>query len=471
MSVGMSLDFRSMQLFLDHVDEALGAEQPSHENLTLDELTSLWKASDFKPGSVVLLVFPNSKLLLKHVFAVLLAGYVPALVAPSTPISRLNDIANNFNAKAIIRSKLFENGLDNFDYITQIDKHDVVVLNNSKELLTQPGEVILTTSGTSGFSSGCVFDFAALIKNAEKHAEAINLSKYDTVLVNLPLFYSYAFVAQALASYVMGSRLVISSPPFSCSRFVSDVEKYQVTISSITPLLVKELLTNSVKIPSCLRTMTVGGDALDVTYIESLLTRGFARELYLTYGITEAGPRVATLAAHKEPMRRFSSVGKLLPETYARLDTFAGSDNQGELLIHSNTLAKKRLGNSSKPLFVTIDDRAWLKTGDIFTIDDDGYLYYKNRISDFVVLNGEKVNLAEIKKIAATKFRALSAKVNLIKSSDGLVGYDLDIIVQKDFDKNIEDTKRDIRSGLKIFERPRNIEISTFGEKNVERYK
>ncbi|MFH3651893.1 AMP-binding protein, partial [Acinetobacter baumannii] len=80
------------------------------------------------------------------------------------------------------------------------------------------------------------------------------------------------------------------------------LEKYKITISSITPLLVKNLLKSNCGIPNSLKTLTVGGDFLNPTYTQQLLNLYPNLELYLTYGLTEAGPRVATLAAHNEPV-------------------------------------------------------------------------------------------------------------------------------------------------------------------------
>jgi long-chain acyl-CoA synthetase len=466
----MHLSITQGQNFINKIKETSDVLSQD-DSLTLDKLVQDWKSLQFDSGSVVLLLFSNSKTFLKNILAVLLAGYVPALIAPSTPLGRVNAIATSFNAKAIIKPKLFVSQLENFHMLTKIDGHDVVILNNSSDRLTNPGEIILTTSGTSGFSTGCVFDFISLVKNAEKHAEVIGLKHEDVVLVNLPLFYSYAFVAQALASYVKGASLIISSPPFNYLRYLHDIEKYAVTISSVTPLLIKDFLSHSVEYPVCLRAITVGGDTLDPKYIKALLAELFEKKLYITYGITEAGPRVATLAAHAEPIQKLSSVGKLLPGTVARLDTNGYSNNKGELLIYSDTLVKKRLGQATKPLFVTIDGVSWLKTGDIFSIDADGYLFYHSRISDFIILNGEKVNLADIKKMVALQFGALSTKITLVKGPEGLIGYDLDIIVKNIADKNLESIKRDIRNNLKLYERPRNIEVTMPNSNDIERYK
>ncbi len=443
----------------------------SESNLSVDDLIQQLVSLELKSGSVVMLLFNNSALLIKYIIAIIKAGYVPALVPPSTPTSRINDIAEQFNAKVLLKNRINIDGIKFIRKFIDFGHYQLALLNTVNEVTTQSGELILTTSGTSGFSSGCVFDFSALLKNAEKHVNAIGIKQEDRLLVNLPLYYSYAFVAQALAAYMSNATLVISAPPFNNEVFANNLQDYAITICSLTPLLIKEITAKGIALPQHLRAITVGGDSLNASHIEAFLKKYPVKELYITYGITEAGPRVATLAAHQESAHKFSSVGFLLPNTFA---TFAGEpdNNEGELLIHSDTLVKRRLGNPNKPVFISHESRLWLKTGDVFSMDKDGYLYFKSRISDFVILNGEKVNLAGIKNLIANSCDVLSSKVNLIKNNHNeLIGYELDIIVPYTCKQNSQKIHTTLQQNLKIFERPKNILISQFGEINVERYK
>jgi acyl-CoA synthetase (AMP-forming)/AMP-acid ligase II len=456
------INYNNVQSFLDCISET----SESTVNETLNGIVDTWKSLNFKKGSAVLLLFPNCRDFLLNIFAISLAGYVPALVPPATPINRINLIAKQFNAKAIIKPKLSPNSIDNVIRIEKINNNDVVILDNNDQDLTSAGELILTTSGTSGFNSGCVFDFAALLRNADKHADAINIKSNDIILVSLPLYYSYAFVAQALSAFQRNAKLVISSPPFGYKKYLSDIERQNITVSSLTPLLLKELLTHELNLPDCLRAITVGGDYLDPVYTKKFIERYPTKELYLTYGITEAGPRVATLAAHAESPDKFLSVGRPLPNT----DTFLMEDSN-ELLIHSDTLVKNRLGAPDKPLFTTKDNKKWLRTGDIFTIDSNGYLYFKRRISDFVIIKGEKINLADIKKLAIQQPGVISAKIDLINHQSELTGFNLDILVHEGFNKSLPEVRDSVFKKLKLYERPQNVFVSRLGESNTERYK
>src|ERR1700689_5165178 len=108
----------------------------------------------------------------------------------------------------------------------------VAMFPPAPEPAAAPGEVVLLTSGTSGFASGCVFDFEALLLNGKRHADSIGQRKDDVLLVSLPLHFSFALVAQALASLVCGNRLIISGPPFNVAAYQRTLENWGVTVSS-----------------------------------------------------------------------------------------------------------------------------------------------------------------------------------------------------------------------------------------------
>ena len=438
---------------------------PSLENLVQDYIEL-----ELPQGSVILVLLNNSKLFISHVFAISLAGYVPALVPPSTPTVRIDAIAQCFNAKAILKNKIFSNTYADVSHIKPVGAVELAFIFQNNTHVTKQGELILTTSGTSGFSSGCVFDFSTLLRNAQKHADVIQLNEQDKVLVNLPMFYSYAFVAQMLATMVSKAQLIISAPPFNTQQYLKDIKRYGVTVSATTPLIIKELVQNSVKFHSSLRALSVGGDKLAEEDLQSFLLQSFDKELYLTYGISEAGPRVSTLAVHKEPVTKWSSVGQLLPKTKARLLNKHEQFDCGELLIHSDTLVKYRLGNPDKPLFITLEGNQWLRTGDLFHIDEDGYLFYRDRLSDFILLNGEKVNLADIKRHATKKFNALSTQIRLIKEKSLITGFSLDILMPDDATFDSEIMFKSLKRDLKIYERPQFIELTRSSE-NAPRYK
>nr|WP_157767652.1 AMP-binding protein [Actinosynnema pretiosum] len=129
---------------------------------------------------------------------------------------------------------------------------DLVRLPDAPHPHLAPGEVVVTTSGTSGIASGCVHGLNALLRNARRHAEAI------------------------------GQR----GPPFTPAQYREVVARQGVTVSSLTHSLVREL--DRAGPPPELRVLTVGGDTCPPELTRALLTSTPGLELYLTYGLSEA---------------------------------------------------------------------------------------------------------------------------------------------------------------------------------------
>lgn len=407
-----------------------------------------------KPGAAVVIAMPNGRPLLALFFAVLLAGGVPVLVPPSASAARIGAIGRRFGADALIAPMV------NAERYGAPAKHglgdaEIVFFPWPERRHYAAGEVILMTSGTSGIFSGCLHGIGSLLRNAGMHAHAVGQRDTDTVLLNLPLHYSYGLVAQALASLVTGSRLVVCGPPFTPSAYAGTLREQRVTFSSLTPALVARLAAGDAAWSRTLRVLTVGGDHLHPRYVERLLAGHPGLELYLTYGLTEAGPRVSTLAAHLEPSHRHGSVGLPLPGVRTGLRPSALGDGSRELLVESDTVLRRRVP----------DDRAdplvaprTIATGDLFEIDDDGYHYYRGRLSDSVVVNDEKVWLPSVREIAASIPGVLRATTRVYQSDDER-RYDLDVYVDHPDQAQATEIERALGRLLLRAERPARITL------------
>lgn len=376
------------------------------------------------PGTAVAIGLSNGVHLLTHYFALLCCGLVPVPVSPSTPSSRIVGLARHLNLGGFVAAKPDPERLG-ATHVDPVGAQWLVHLDGSGA--TRPtyaaGDVLILTSGTAGMYSGCVHHFDSLLRNASRHAVAIGLRPTDVLLVNLPLYYSYAIVAQALAALVTGARLVLGGPPFVAPDYQRSIDNHGVTVSSITPTIARHLLSQGRPLPAGLRTLTVGGDHLGPDGVGDLWALHRGRELFLTYGLTEAGPRVSTLAVHAQPAARWSSVGLPLDDvTVALRDVRA--DGVGELLVRSDTVLRRKVGvNVQQPMTAP----QTIATGDLFRIDNDGYLFFRGRMSDFAVVHGEKVSLHSMRQAAQGVPGVLRAEPALRDGPDGAV---LDLVVE-----------------------------------------
>nr|WP_052479232.1 class I adenylate-forming enzyme family protein [Kibdelosporangium sp. MJ126-NF4]CEL23085.1 Long-chain-fatty-acid--CoA ligase [Kibdelosporangium sp. MJ126-NF4]CTQ90222.1 Long-chain-fatty-acid--CoA ligase (EC 6.2.1.3) [Kibdelosporangium sp. MJ126-NF4] len=397
-----------------------------------------------EPGAPVLVAMPNGTAMLSAFFAVLLAGAVPVPVAPASGATRIAAIADRLGVAALIAPRI-EPARYGAPRTHSLGVAEAMVFTGDHQRHSR-GDVVLMTSGTAGIASGCLHGIDALMRNASRHADAIGLREDDTVLVSLPLHYSYALVAQALAAMVRGCRLVVSGPPFTPRAYANTVAAYGITVSSLTPSTATRLVEDPPDL-SPLRVLTVGGDALDPRHVKALLTGD--RELYLTYGLSEAGPRVSTLAVHNEPERRWSSVGVPLPGVTTQV-------RGGELFVTSDTVLRRRLPDSApNPLTET----GAVATGDRFAIDDDGYHYFLGRLSDSVVLGGEKVWLPSVRRIATDMPGVRHCATTVYRDDRDELRYDLEVSVDDPGPQQAAEIERALNRLLLRSERPHRITV------------
>jgi acyl-CoA synthetase (AMP-forming)/AMP-acid ligase II len=434
-------------------------------------LGKAWKELGLRPGDLVLLCLPNSRELLHQFFGVMMAGGVPALLPPLMPSARLREIAGAMGAFAVGALRLTTGDLGAESY-THIGALHIALLKAPPEPTAAPGELVLMTSGTSGVSSGCVFDFEAILLNGKRHADAIGQRAEDTVLLNLPLYFSFALSSQALASLTRGSRLIISGPPFHQAGYQEALKQFGVTVSALTPVHIRSFFQSDPSALAGVRVLSVGGDQLDPELAARLVELRRGKDVYLTYGLTQAGPRVCTLAAHAAPASRYASVG--LPHEGTEVSLRPAEDGSGrqQLFVKSATVMKRAIGRVEGRSNDLVAPQM-IATGDAFEIDGDGYLFFKGRLSDFISRKGEKISLAAVRRLASGLPHVVKAGTKVFKHGDGSEDYDLELRV--DAAMLTEERRSDLHAILKQVlrraEMPHAVAIEQASELDAQRYK
>ncbi|CCB72235.1 class I adenylate-forming enzyme family protein [Streptantibioticus cattleyicolor] len=365
-------------------------------------------ASGVAEGHAVLICVADAHTRLTAFLAAHYLGLVPALLPPGWAEHRLRPVCDALGAAAVVCAGPGPSG---------------VTVRRSGTPRLQPyeaGQAVLLTSGTSGPAGGCLHRVASLFVNARRHAAAIGLRPTDTVLVSLPLHYSFALVAQALAGVATGARLVLGGPPFTPAGYLDSLTRHDVTVSSLSPSLVRALLGEDRRPPRSLRVLTVGGDVLEATRVRELRRRHPEGELYLTYGLTEAGPRVSTLAVHREPESRYTSVGRPLPGVVTTVRDVA-PDGSGELLVTTGTAMVRRVGHPGTARRDLVGPHT-VATGDVFRRDPEGFLFFCGRLSDFVVAGGDRLSLRWVRELVGALPGVLHVRTELVRGPLGRGG-------------------------------------------------
>ena len=409
-----------------------------------DQLLEGYARLALQPGSAVLIFAPNSVEFLLHWIAALANGYVPCAIAPSTKTSLVTALQKSLKIAAIVGPHL-DPARYQTKHFGRIGTFQVVVCDRIPPAY-EPFDVLILTTGTSGSQTACVHTVESLVCNASMTNKTLNITAADKQLVVLPLYHTYGLVTQSIGSIISGCELKIDGPPFNANRFAELIRKERISICGITPTIARDLLRRGTVLPA-LRSMSIGGDRVAPEEVRSLLSKPFINELYITYGLTEAGPRVSVLPAHTAPVEAYDSVGMAFSGVSTRIEN-PDTNGVGQLLVKTPSVCRRRVGENIPRQPFTAD--GFLETGDLFTKDADGYLRYVARKADILIVKGEKLNTRSIDMVAQSH-----PDVEFARTTSG----DMNSLVTRlwardDKVLDLEEIKTFMKSSLRLHEVP-----------------
>ena len=359
-----------------------------------DQLFEGYARLSLQPGSAVLIFAPNSVEFLFHWIAALGNGYVPCAIPPSTKTSLVTALQKSLKIAAVVGPHLDPTRYQ-AKHVGGIGVFNAGVFDRIPPPY-EPFDVLILTTGTSGSQTACVHTLESLACNASMTNKTLNITAADKQLCVLPLYHTYGLVTQSLGSILSGCELKIDGPPFNANRFADLIRKERISICGITPTIARDLLRRGTVLPA-LRSMSIGGDRVSREEVTSLLSKPFINELYITYGQTEAGPRVSVLPAHTAPVETYDSVGQPFSDVSIRIEN-PDANGVGQLLVKTPSVCRRKVGENIQRQPFTSD--GFLETGDLFTRDAAGYLRYVARKADILIVKGEKLNTRSIDLVA-----------------------------------------------------------------------
>jgi O-succinylbenzoic acid--CoA ligase len=262
----------------------------------------------------------------------------------------------------------------------------------------------LASSGTAGAPKLICLSAEALQVSAQNVNQHLGLRSKDIWLNVLPKFHvgglSIFFRAQ-----LEGSKVIDLDPfKWSALQFTQACEFYNITVTSLVPTQVSDLVSLQQKAPSSLRFVFVGGDKLHGDLYRAAVALGW--NLYPTYGMTEMSSQVATALeiSASEP------VLKILPHMEARTE-------DGILLLKSNAACTGFVENEQ---WTAVGKEQWLRTSDLAEVSG-GWLRILGRNSDAVKVNGELVSLQKIRALFCDEDAATVVAIRDLRSGKRVV--------------------------------------------------
>lgn len=260
------------------------------------------------------------------------------------------------------------------------------------------------SSGTTGLAKGVVLTHRTIVSNICQYNEAVPTAEGTVVLAFLPMFHIFGFTVVTLCGLAAGATLV-TVPRFEPEPFLKAIETYRVSRLAVVPPVMQFLAMHPMVDAHDLSTIEMIG--CGAAPLGAALERKVAERLQCKvmqgFGMTESSGCVAV--SHPDRIRAGSS-GQLLPGTQGRVvDPATGADlargMPGEFWFRGPQAFKGYL-NRPDATAESITADGWVRTGDIGTIDAEGYLCITDRLKELIKVKGFQVPPAELEALLLT---------------------------------------------------------------------
>jgi fatty-acyl-CoA synthase len=264
------------------------------------------------------------------------------------------------------------------------------------------------TSGTTGFPKGVMLTSRNVLNNGFYIGERQNLGLDDRVCLPVPLFHCFGIVLGVMAILTHGSTAVMVES-FDPVLVLAAVQKERATaLYGVPTMFIAELnhpMFDMFDLTS-LRTGIMAGSPCPIETMRQVIDRMHASEMTICYGLTEASPVFMQTTVDDTLERKCETVGTRHDQIEVRVvDPETGEDcapgQPGEFLCRGYNIMK---GYYKMPeaTAAAIDADGWLHSGDVGTVDEDGYYRITGRIKDMIIRGGENIYPREIEEFLYT---------------------------------------------------------------------
>ncbi|MEA2296573.1 MAG: fatty-acyl-CoA synthase [Solirubrobacteraceae bacterium] len=265
------------------------------------------------------------------------------------------------------------------------------------------------TSGTTGFPKGATLSHHNILNNGFFVGEGCGYTPEDRVCIPVPFYHCFGMVMGNLGCTTHGACMVVPAPAFDPEATLRAVQDERCTsLYGVPTMFIAELAHpdfDSFDLSS-LRTGIMAGSPCPVEVMGKVIDRMHMEDVTICYGMTETSPVSTQTGADDELDRRVATVGQVHPHVEVKvIDPGTGAvverGEPGELCTRAYSVM---LGywNEPEKTADAIDGAGWMHTGDLATMDDEGYVKIVGRSKDMIIRGGENVYPREIEEYLYT---------------------------------------------------------------------
>ena len=297
-------------------------------------------------------------------------------------------------------------GMYRFDDIAGLAPVDADEQLAARAKASQPDDAINIqfTSGTTGLPKGATLTHFNVLNNGYFSGQAMGFTHQDRLCIPVPLYHCFGMVLGVLACVTHGATMVFPSEAFEPRATLEAVSEERCTaLHGVPTMFIAELEHPDFESfdLSCLRTGIMAGAPCPIEVMRKVISEMNMAEVTIAYGMTETSP-VSFQSATDDPLeKRVSTVGRIHPHVQVKIIDEHGAvvprGVSGELCTRGYSVMLGYWGEEEKTK-EDIDRAGWIHTGDLATIDEEGYCDIVGRVKDMIIRGGENIYPREIEE-------------------------------------------------------------------------